>query len=318
MSLLRTGILCAAACGALLAQQGAVGGPVTGYVFDAYSKVLRPIRGIPGAAVFGTPLDLGLPTASAWISPKSDSALTIAVDGAVHLFRLDNGQSSELKPEGLVAPERAVYSPSGSALALVTPGSVRIYAGLPDAPAVTGTVDLPVGPVPAAGGVARGKLPRPGGGPVAVSDDGKYLLYGNGESVELIGVAGDSRRLGSAASGAFLAFAPGSHDAAVIDSQKLSLFQDAAGAATVRTFPGVTGLRGAAFSPDAKRLYLAAASLAALDTASGQSAPIACDCRVTGLARMGSAFRLNDLGSGPLWLLDASAEPRTVFVPAAQ
>ena len=33
---------------------------------------------------------------------------------------------------------------------------------------------------------------------------------------------------------------------------------------------------------------------------------------------MGSVFRLNDLGSGPLWLLDAVTEPRVVFVPAAQ
>jgi len=33
---------------------------------------------------------------------------------------------------------------------------------------------------------------------------------------------------------------------------------------------------------------------------------------------MGNLFRLNDLGPGPLWLLDTGgANPRMVFVPAS-
>jgi hypothetical protein len=31
---------------------------------------------------------------------------------------------------------------------------------------------------------------------------------------------------------------------------------------------------------------------------------------------MGSVYRLNELGADPLWLLDISADPKVVFVPA--
>ena len=47
-------------------------------------------------------------------------------------------------------------------------------------------------------------------------------------------------------------------------------------------------------------------------------ADVACDCRPFGLTRMGTAYRLNEFGSGPLWLLDTAADPRIVFVPAAR
>ena len=317
MAIAKTLILCAAGAGALLAQQGSVGGPISGYVYDARGHALRTIRGIPGAAVVGDPVNFGDAVNAAWVSPKLDSALIVAANGTPHFYRLDGGQASVLQAEGMVAPERVVFSPSGSALALVTPGSVRIYKGLPGAPTVSGTIALPPDSNPA-GGMAYGKRLRPGGGPVAVSDDGMYLLYGTGSAVELLGVAGDSRKLADAASGAMVVFAPGGHDAAVIDAQGIALFQDAAGAATVRRLPGIGGLRGADFSPDGKHLYLAGAAVAAVDVASGDRADVACDCRPSGLTRMGTAYRLNEFGSGPLWLLDTAADPRIVFVPAAQ
>jgi hypothetical protein len=33
---------------------------------------------------------------------------------------------------------------------------------------------------------------------------------------------------------------------------------------------------------------------------------------------MGSFFRLNEVGSGPLWLLDPAGEAKLVFIPARQ
>jgi hypothetical protein len=311
--------LCSASAATLPAQTGTIGGPVSGYVFDARGQSLRVLHGIPGAALVGGAVDLGVAASAAWVSPRLDSALVIATDGTPHIYQLDSGKAVAAQAEGLVAPERAVYSPSGSALALVTPGSVRIYKGLPGAPTVAGTIELPADLATAPGGMAYGKMRRPGGGPVAVSDDGLYLLYGNNGAIQLLGVAGDSRTLTDAAAGALPVFAPGGHDAAVIDAQTIALFQDAAGAATVRRLPGVSGVRGGAFSPDGKRLFLASATVTALDLGTGDRASIACDCRPAGLIRMGTAYRLNDLGTGPLWLLDASgADPRIVFVPAAR
>ena len=131
-------------------------------------------------------------------------------------------------------------------------------------------------------------------------------------------MAGDSRRLTSAAAGAQLAFAAGGHNAAVIDAQGITLFEDAAAAATVRRLPGIGGVRGAGFSTDGKRLFLAGDAVTVLDLASGERADIACDCRPAGLSRMGGTFRLNEIGSGPIWLLDVSGVPSVLFVPAAQ
>ena len=259
-------ILCAAGAAGLFAQQGSIGGPVAGYVFDSHAHSLRVIRGIPGASLIGSGVDLGAGVTAAWVSPKLDSALAVMADGSARIFRLTAGSALPRTVEGVVAPERAVFSPSGSALALVTPGSVRIVKGLPDAPTVAGTVELPVerGAAPSAA-MAAGKLQRPGGGAVAVSDDGLYLLYVSGRSVQILGIGGESRKLTDAASNALPAFAPAGHDAAIVDAESVALFQDAAGAATVRKLPGIAGGRGVAFAPDGKRLFVAGAAVTSVD-----------------------------------------------------
>src|SRR5205823_12398779 len=141
------------------------------------------------------------------------------------------------------APERAIFRPSGTALELVTPGSVRIIKGLPDAPVVAGTVELPQDRVAAIAAKSGAKRQRPGGGPVAVSDDGAYLLYGSGAAIELLGIGGDSRKLIDAGAGAVPVFAPGGRDAAVVDRDQVAIFQDAPGAATVRRLPGIAAAK---------------------------------------------------------------------------
>lgn len=313
---IRTLVSYAIFASALAAQTGSVAGPVSGYAFDSRSQSLRAIRGIPGAALIGDPVTFDNSVSAAWVSPGLDAALVVYSDQTAHLFRLDNGKATERTVEGLVAPERAVFSPSGTAMALVTPGSVRIYRGLPDTPQVAGTVELPADRVAAV--MPGGKKRRPGGGPVAVSDDSQWLLYGNGDEVDLISVSGNSRKLTDAAANALPVFAPGGHDAAVLDANAVVFIQDVAGAATIRKSAGIRAVKDAAFSADGKRLFAAAGMVTAIDVASGEQAQINCDCRVSSLSRMGSAFRLNELGNGPLWVLDASSDPRVVFVPAAQ
>jgi hypothetical protein len=305
-----------ATASAVLAQQATVSGPIAGYVFDARSQSLRSIRGVPGAAQIGGAVDVGARITAAWTSPGLDSTLVVTADGAPHIYRLDGGRASEIHTDGLVVPARALFSPSGTALALLTSGSVRIFKGLPDAPVVSGTVELPTRPMAVAAGPARGKLRSPGSGPLAVSDDGLYLLYGNGSAIEILPVSGDARKLTDAAENAIPVFAPGGHDAAVIDAQAVTLFSDVAGAATARRLPGIAGLRGAVFSGDGNRLFAAAAGVISIDVVSGDRSEIACNCQPSGVARMGTSYRLTDLGAGPLWLLDAAAEPRLIFVPA--
>jgi len=297
---------CLAAC-SLYGQAGKLAAPSLGFVFDPPAHALRRIQGIPGAALVGAPVDFGFAVSAAYVAPRLDSVFVMAAsDGRAHLFRLTADAPLERAVDSMGAPLRVVFSPSGSAAALYSPGSVQVIKGLPDAPAVSATISLHRN--------LRARRPLPD--TLAISDDGAYLLYGTGGPIELIGVAGNSRQI---MAGGLAAFAPGGHDAAVISSGKLILFQDIAGAATERSFDAIETPSALAFSPDGQKLFVASATGRAVTTiqvATGDRSALACDCAPSALIPMGSVFRLNELGSEPLWLLDTASERGLVFVPA--
>ncbi len=301
-------IACLATC-SLYGQMGKIAGPSLGFVFDPSAHTLRRIEGIPGAALVGAPVEFGFAVSSAVVAPRLDSVFVLAGEGQAHLFRLTADAPQERAVDSLSAPLRVVFSPSGSAAALYSPGSVQVIKGLPDAPVVASTISLRGNPRP------RRPLPDT----LAISDDGAYLLYAAGGPLELIGAAGDSRQVMAGATGVLAAFAPGGHDAAVTRNGKLTLFQDIAGAATERSFDGVEASSAVAFSPDGQKLFVASATGRAVTTiqvATGDRSALACDCTPAALIPMGSVFRLTELGSGPLWLLDPASERGLVFVPA--
>jgi hypothetical protein len=299
---------CLAMC-SLYGQAGKLAAPSAGFAFDPSAHTLRRIVGIPGAALVGAPLDFGFAVSAAWAAPLLDSAFVLAADGQAHLFLLTADAPLERAVDSLGAPLRVVFSPSGSAAALYSPGSVRVIKGLPDAPVVAATIRLRGNPAPH----------RPLPDTLAVSDDGAYLLYAAAGPLELIGVSGNSRQVMDRADGVLAAFAPGGHDAAVIHSGKLILFQDIAGAATERSFDGIADPSAVAFSPGGQTLFVASATGRAVTTiqvATGDRSALACDCSPSALIRMGSVFRLNELGTEPLWLLDTASDRGLVFVPA--
>ena len=299
---------CLAAC-SLYGQAGKLAAPSSGFVFDRSAHALRRIQGIPGAALVGAPVEFGFAVSAAYVAPLLDCVFVLDGDGQAHLFRLTADAPLERAVDSLGAPRRVVFSPSGSAAALYSPGSVQVIKGLPDAPVVAATMSLRGNPRP------RRPLPDT----LAISDDGAYLLYAAGGPIELIAVAGDSRRVMDRAVGALAAFAPGSHDAAVIHGGKLIFFQDIAGAATERTFAGIAAPSAVAFSPGGQKLFVASATGRAVTTiqvATGDRSALACDCAPAALIPMGSVFRLTELGSEPLWLLDTASERELVFVPA--
>jgi DNA-binding beta-propeller fold protein YncE len=299
--------LCLATC-SLYGQAGQLAAPSTGFVFDQSTHALRQIQGIPGAALVGTPVDFGLAVTAAWVAPHLDSAFVLAADGQAHLFRLSANAPAAVAVDSLGAPQSVVFSPSGTAAALYSPGSVQVIKGLPDAPAATAPIRLRPNPR------SRRQLPET----LAISDDGAYLLYSSGGPIELIGVAGNNRQVMESGTGAVAAFAPGNHDAAIVNSTKLTLYQDIAGAATERSFAGIAAPSAMAYSPDSQKLLVASATGRAVTTiqvASGDISTLTCDCTPATLIPMGTVFRLNELGSGPLWLLDPSSDRGLVFVP---
>jgi hypothetical protein len=301
--------VCLLAC-SLYGQAGKLAMPSMGFVFDPSTHTLRRIEGIPGAALVGSAVDFGFALSSAVVAPRLDSVFVMANgDCRAHLFRLTAAAPVELAVDSMGGCFQVVYSPSGTAAALLSSGSVLVIKGLPDAPAVAATVRLRPNPRPQ----------RPLPNTLAISDDGAYLLYGAGGLIELFGVVGDRRQVANGPREVTAAFAPGGHDAAVIQRDKVTLFQDIAGAATERTFPGIEMPSGVAFSPDGQKLYVASMGLQSVTTiqvATGDRTALPCDCTPSTLTPMGSLFRLNELGTEPLWLLDTASDRALVFVPA--
>ena len=304
--------------GLAFAQQGHIAGPVSGYVFDRAGRTLRPVVGVPGASVIGGPIDLGFPASNVWVAPRLDSAVAVAADGSLHFLRIDSGAAAELSFNGAtIAPQSVVFSPSGSAAALFARNRATIITGLPGAPVTAGTIDL-------AAELARpSRLPSLHTVSSAVSDDGAYLLRASGGKVILYGTGGEHRTL---ADGVEAAFAPGAHKAAIADPSGAGVvvFDDVAagsgGKSVAAADSSMASPAGIAFSADGGKLFLASAgarNVTSFDLAGGGRSALPCNCTPGALVRMGSVFRLTELGTDPLWLLDAApAEPRVVFVPA--
>lgn len=288
-------------------QTGSLSKPSIGFVFDTSTKSLRPVQGLPGASVVGAPIDFGFVLSSAHVAPRLDSAFIQAADGAPHFFRLGGSALTERPIAELASFVHVVYSPSGTAAALLSAGKIQVIKGLPDSPVIAATISPRANP--------RNRRPLPD--TLAVSDDGAYLLYAAGGPVELLSLAGDSRQVLDGAPGTLTAFAPRSHDAAVIQSGKLYIFNDIAGSATRRTVDSVATPSDLAYSPDSRSLLIASAagrSVTTVNLETGDRSSLACDCAPATLTPMGSVFRLNELGKDPLWLLDTAGRG-LIFVP---
>ncbi|PWU07170.1 MAG: hypothetical protein C5B51_10585 [Terriglobia bacterium] len=312
LRVLRLSILIALPVLLIEAQPGRINGPVTGYVFDNSARALRPILGLPGASLVGDPLALGFDVATAFVAPRQDAAIVMAADRSLHVFRIDAGAVAERNLDSLPAgAERVVFSPSGTSAAIYAGGSLTVLKGLPDAPVISGGMDLRSGTVLDS---------------LAISDDGKAVLISANGAVRLFGSFTDLGKLLDSSGGVLMAFASGGHDAAIADPSGagIVLFHDLTGAGDSRVLAtpddAVSAFSDLAFTADGKRLLVASSrsqSILAFDLTAGGRSAIDCQCTPQSLARMGTFFRLNNLGNEPLWLLDARAsEPRVWFVPA--
>ena len=307
---------------AIHGQQKRVSGAVAGYVFDG--AALRPIAGVPGGATLGEAVGLGLTVSAAVVSPQLDSAIVTSSDGSLHLFRLSGSSATEVAWNGVPGelshgPARVVYSPSGTAAAIYSPGLLQVVSGLPNSALATfGLAQLNI---PA----LRSPNERANVAPaaVAVSDDAAWLLVASEGRVHLLGASGSSSVLVEGVRGVSVAFAPGGHAAAVLNGAGpwLDVFPDVSVAASQRIPAlGLAELAGLAFSADGRMAVAASRagkSVTVFNLAAGVATTLDCNCAPTGVSRLGNLFRLTDAGSGPVWMVDAGASPaRIVFVPA--
>ena len=177
--------------------------PGLGFVWDGRSNQIRPIHGIPGAALLGQgAANTGY--TSAVISPRHDVALAISADsGKVRLIRLTSGDVQDV-PEIDAFPSRLIFSPSGTA-ALAVGSKLQLLAGLPDSITVQ---DL--------------ALPSDAGetSALALSDDAQAVLFsarsGDTASTWLLAPGMSPLQIGVTGPLAVAAFQPGSRDAVAL------------------------------------------------------------------------------------------------------
>jgi hypothetical protein len=302
-------IVLAAIAATVVAAFGAdISGPLTGYVFDSTSRIVRPVLGIPGAATLGDGLNLGFDVTMAAIAPKQDYLLAVDTDGQVWLVRLGAGTADRLDTlHG--TPERINFSPNGSAALLIQGGTADVFTGLPGSPALARTVAL--------NGI-------PTSSDFAVSDDGSAVLAAASDAVSVAGSSAEWRSLSGAGADARVAFSPGSHDAAAASraTNTVTLFHNPADGGDSVTLAGpddgIDNAAGVAFTTDGRVLVASGSgNIAILDANGSSRATVSCGCTPTGLAPMGGLFRLTDRTDAPLWMVDArSGDARVFFVPA--
>ncbi len=293
-------------------------GPRLGLVFDAAAGSLRPISGIPGAAVAGAPLSLGFAISRAAISPAQDAALVVQARGSSVALVRAAGSDWVTDPLNGVQPAPALmaFSPGGGAAALYyAAGRVQILTGLPGAPAITGESDVSGLPTPVTA--------------MAVDDTGSFLLMAAGQtgSVSLyrISVGSAPSLVGSFRSVSAVRLFNAGQQALVTDTLAATVYQitDPAGAAAIQIVAserdGIQGLVAAETDLTGQRVFAATntGSVLVFDLTGGPVTTLDCACKPTGLFRLSGAatFRLTELAVGPLPVLDANSTPRIVAVP---
>jgi DNA-binding beta-propeller fold protein YncE len=311
-------ILLCWALDAELTRSQSVRGPELGFVFDRTIGALRPIRGIPGAATLGDPVELDVTVAEVWIAPDQEFALAAGSENGRLLlldFRSNRVQSAGIGPDP-IRPEFVAFSPSGRSAAMVDSDSreIRILVDLPNSPAFTTQYRLPVD---------HDRVDS-----IAVSDDGTAALIGTRGNV-YVAHHGKIERLQELRSPSALSFFRNSHDALIADADDNLIFfvrdvmsnaAESVAIASQRT--GIVRPIAVQPSSDGRRVFVInarSASISVINLETGHTSRFPCFSKPVGLypLRDASVFRLNELAGTPLMLFDARSDSaRIVFVPA--
>lgn len=297
------------------AQEGAaVGGPVSGFVFDQGTRALRPMLGMPGAAYLGEPVLAGVEAAG--IAPNGTAAL-IVMEGRLYLATgLKSAEPLTAVVEGAIeGADRFAWAPDGSYAAVYSSKSDRaqILRDLATAPSAGEPSEFSALPGTVTALAVAGDLVIAG---VADAEAGGLYAAAAGET---------PRILAKAAQPAAITVAGG--DLYFADRERGQVWQigDFAGDATPLLFAeGLEAPVGVQLS--GKRLFVANAGNSTLDVfdleARASAGRIALDAAPATLEAFGgrSLWLLNSAvdASAPLYVLDGAADPAVYFVPAGR
>jgi DNA-binding beta-propeller fold protein YncE len=300
-----------------MALPASLEGPRMGMVFDPSMRAIRPILGIPGAAVLGDPLKTGLDLRKVAIAPQQDHAL--AAEGEhnqIAVLHFDRSPMTSTPVPGTHnGPDQMVFSPGGlvAAVHYKDGNRIQVLGGLPGSPKVMEELYLSEGALPSA---------------LAIGDD-DTVLAGVGGSVYWVTRSGEVPVLKGLSKVSAITLA----------TARLALVADAANSQIHRLQNLTTALEtdilagpaqgiaapvAVAIASDSRRAFVAngKSGMVAILYLQGKVPvhKIACECKLTGLDHLDgdNLFRLTEPSNQPMWVLEASAkETRVVFVPAA-
>ena len=277
-------------------NQGLIGVPWLGWVFDSDAKAARPITGLVMSAMLGAKADVPLSLAVG--SPEGSFALGVAAEGGKVLV-VSGAGAAELAGAKL-NPSRIVMSVRGTVAALYFEdgNAVQIFDGLPGAGRLARELTVDGAPV--------GLAVDDAGSTVLASSEAGLFSYKGEQGKQLVLAGARVTEAGFIGGGDVVAVSDGKVTL-VRGGQALELSPD----------DGVVEAVKASVSADGRSLVVLSkeGSILVRDLASGASRTLSCYCTASELSRLhgNSVFRLNGLEDGTVWLVDGD-EPKVTFV----
>ena len=295
------------------AEEPAIKVPIVGYSVRQSPPELRPILGVPGAAVIGNQVKLPPRSTHLHVAPGQQYAILqrFGEDPAVLMIEGTVRGTTISIPGVMTAPEAVWFSPSGNSAALASrsTGELQILRGLPSVPEVVRNIDV------------RALQDYPTA--VGVSDSGSSILYAAAGAVYSLQADGSSRIVFSQAGDVEIAFLPASDVAAIGDSGSglVSMYSGSRGGVSALA-GGLMGLHHLAASRDGRLLFVDdqnAPCIWVINVSSGivseSELPVIPD-RLDAL-RNADMFLISSKPGEPNWIVFRRADAVTVvFVPA--
>ena len=272
------------------AASAQVNAPLVGWLPDGTQ--IRPMNGLPAAAILGRPANVGHAMTHMVVSPSQN--YVVASDAGTGETLLIVPGVSVTTLDTSVKPDQIVASPRGSSAALWYSAALQfeILSGLPAAPTVR-QINAPFLNTPLMA--------------IAVSDDGQSIAAASSAGVYEWGSDGVPHQLYGGDDARALAFFAGSSDLALATSTQLLSI---AGPATSVLYQGSFVPAGLATSFDNQEIVLAdqSGTIYSVDAATRATSITDCQCRPSGVFGLGGAvFRLTSSSIGAIKLFDATA-----------
>lgn len=289
-------------------------GPTLGYIFSPTDGTLRAMLGVRGSAQ----LSASIVPAGVYVAGETSTASSAGLledeAGSLFAFNLPLSQPIHVA-DGLAAGSKISFASSGQTAIAYAVGasSVTLITGLPTRPqaqtiAVSGANKLVS---------------------AAVSDSGTIAMVAQGSPMPVgtLSAKGSFSPFTTVSATGGLSFIPASDDLLIADkgansatlvrNASTSPFRQMLSAAGMNQSVAIAGSR------DKKWAVIANSgdsSLLRVDLTAGAAATrLVCDCKPSQLNMLAgnSMFRVNALGTGPVWTVDLNgAKPQLLFVPA--